>query len=100
MDRRLSLHKKLLELAPRAYYQPPSNDRMAYPCFRYNLSNLKIHHANNNIYTNDKAYLVTYISLLPEDTIIDQMLEKFQYCRFDRHYIGDDLHHYVFVVFY
>lgn len=100
MDRRLELHGKLLEIAPKAYYQKPSSEKMKYPCFVYELSKVKPKHADNRLYKKFTAYTVTYISLSVTDSIIDTMLTGFSYCRFDRKYEADDLHHYVFELFY
>ena len=100
MGQRLELHKKLRMMADNVYYQPPSDDRMKYPCFLYRLSTVNSDYANNKGYINHKAYTITYICYLPEDDIIEKMFSKFEYCSFDREYSSDDLHHYVFRVFY
>ena len=94
------LHMELLELCDHAYYDPPSSVKMKYPCFVYKLSKPKIKHADNKVYKKFTAYTITYISLSVADGIIDTMLTGFPYCRFDRHYAANDLHHYVFELFY
>jgi hypothetical protein len=100
MGTRLELHAELLKIAENVYYQAPSDLKMKYPCIRYNVSAVKTEHADNRIYRKLKSWHVTYIALRPNDTIIDTMLEAFPTCRFDRHYEGDNLHHYSFVLFY
>ena len=100
MGTRIDLHTELLELCDRAYYQPPSSVKMKYPCFVYSLSKVRPKYADNAVYKKFTAYTITYISLSVADGIIDTMLTGFPYCRFDRHYIADDLHHYVFELFY
>lgn len=100
MGTRLELHNELLQLCDHAYYQPPSNDRMEYPCFRYRLSKVNKIPADNTAYLRHKSYLITYINLQVNDSIIDTMLDRFEYCRFDRHYVADNLHHYTFELFY
>lgn len=100
MGTRLDLHNELLTLADHAYYQPPSNDRMEYPCIRYRISNIKSLYADDMNYKHFKQYLLTYISLSPADDKIDEILDRFEYCSFDRHYVADNLHHYTFMLFY
>ena len=100
MGTRVDLHKELLTMAPYAYYNPPSSCKMSYPCFRYTLSGIDTIYADNQSYKNHINYSITYIS---NDIADDKMLEvlgHFQYCRFDRHYVADNLHHYVFELFY
>lgn len=100
MGTRLQLHEELLELAPRAYYQPPETVRMEYPCFRYALVPDSVIHADNKVYQNFTKYSVTYISRTHAEEIIKQMRDRFVYCRFDRPYTSDNLYHYNFELYY
>lgn len=100
MDRRVQLHNELLKLAPKAYYNPPASVSMDYPCFVYHLSDVRSHYADNMAYKNFPSYLVTYISTSLADQKVYEMLEHFPYCRFDRYYTADNLHHYAFELFY
>ena len=100
MGIRLELHGELLEMAPYAYYDPPSSVRLQYPCFIYHLSRVRPLFADNRIYQKYPCYMVTYISPSVSDYIVNEFLDRFKYCRFDRSYTADELHHYVFEVFY
>lgn len=100
MGTRLDLHNELLEFAPNAYYQPPSSIRMKYPCFVYCLSTINTEFADNRHYKNYTKYQITFICESPADAKIVEILDHFRYCRFDRHYVADNLHHYVFELFY
>ena len=100
MGTRLDLHNELLEFAPNAYYQPPSSIRMKYPCFVYHLSAIPAEYADNIRYKSYMKYLITYICEKPEDARITEIVDHFRYCRFDRHYVADNLHHYAFELFY
>lgn len=100
MASRESLHEKLLTISPNVYYQTPSSIKMQYPCIRYSLQRQKTRHADNIRYKNHDCYLVTYISRHVYDEIINIMPTKFTYCRFDRPYTADNLHHYVFEIYY
>jgi len=100
MGTRLDLHKELLEMAPKAYYQPPPTVHMEYPCFRYAFSDISEKHADNRSYNLIKKYSITYISREHSEWIVDQMKGRFKYCRFDRPYTADNLYHYVFELYY
>lgn len=100
MGTRIDLHNELLELAPKAYFQPPATVRMEYPCFRYNFSGLDALHADNAMYRGLNRYSVTYISRTHAEEIVLRMKEHFKYCRFDRSYTADNLYHYAFELYY
>lgn len=100
MGTRLELHQELTGFANYVYYHPPANVHMQYPCIVYHLSKIDTKHADNMNYHNFKTYEVTYIAPVPEDSIIDRILEHFQFSGFDRPYTADDLHHYVFHISY
>lgn len=100
MGTRLELHSELLELAPKAYYQPPASIKMAYPCFVYKRSRIKPQYADNRMYLKHDCYQLTYISLSVADNKVDEILEHFKYCHFDRSYVADGLNHYTFDLFY
>ena len=100
MGTRAQLHNELLTLAPKAYYHPPTSIKMAYPCFVYDLSKVSTIYADDRSYHNFPAYSLTYISQTLADSKVFEVLDHFQYCRFDRHYVADNLHHYTFELFY
>ena len=100
MGTRIELQGELLELAPYAYYQPPSNIKMAYPCFIYKRSAIDAKYADNIIYKACNCYTLTYISPKVADDKVDQIMRHFRYCSYDRPYTADGLHHYVFTIFY
>lgn len=100
MGTRLELHQKLAQFANNVYHQEPATVRMKYPCVLYHIANVDSIYADNMAYRNMKMYTVTYISQQPNDEKIDEFLEGFRYIKFDRHYTADNLHHYVFNLFY
>lgn len=100
MGTRLELHGELLDLAPNAYYDPPTSIKMQYPCFVYNRSDIDAIHANNSKYQKFNKYSLTYISRSVSDQKADEILNRFSYCSFDRSYTADGLHHYVFSLYY
>lgn len=95
-----TLQATLLELAPKAWYKRPPDNRMTYPCFLYRLSRPDTKRADNKVYAYTPCYNVIYISKDPNDAIVRQMLENFEYCDFDREYQADGLFHYSFTLYW
>ena len=100
MDRRLEFHQILTDLIGRAYFQPPPSVKIQYPCAVYDLSEVEILYANDKRYYGKPAYTVTIIDRDPDNDYIHEMMDIFQYCRFDRFYTVDNLNHFVFKVYY
>lgn len=101
MKTRLDLQKIFEELlgSRNVYYQPPSNIRMVYPAIIYELAKIKSLDADNLKYHNKKCYTVTLIHKNPDNDVFDKIL-NLEYCRFNRHYETENLHHYVFEIYY
>lgn len=97
---RLRLQEALLQLAPKAWYKRPPDNRMTYPCFIYRLSNPDVKRADNKAYIYTPCYNVIYISQEPGDEIVRKMIENFEHCSFDREYQTDGLFHYSFVLYW
>lgn len=73
---------------------------MNYPCFVYDMAKGRTKFADNKPYLFDRGYSVTYITSDPDDAMIETIATYFPKCTFDRHYVSDNLHHYVFTIFY
>jgi hypothetical protein len=99
MASRLDLHDLLLTITDHAYFQPPSNIQMQYPCIRYERSNSWTTHADNRQYAHKKQYQVTVIDRDPDSELPDRV-EALPYCSFDRSYVADGLNHYVYTLFF
>ena len=97
---RTELQAKLLDLAPKAWFKRPPDNRMSYPCFIYRPTTPSVRRADNRLYLYLKGYNVIYISQEPNEDIERQMLETFEYCSSDREYESDGLYHYSFVIYY
>lgn len=100
MDDRLKLQQFLEELlgSRQVYFQPPETVRMQYPAFVYSLSSVNAIWADNGPYALRKQYEVKFITRDPDPPVVDDMLSTRGFS-FDRHYIADNLHHYVFDVY-
>lgn len=102
MERRLQLQAELEAVigSKNVYFQTPPSFQMSYPCFRYELDKIDVRYADNVAYKKKKAYLVTYISYDPDDDLSEEMFDAFQLIHFDRPYTADNLHHFVYKIYY
>jgi len=101
MDRRLDLHALLCDVLGNrhCYYQPPETIKMEYPCIIYSWSGDTVRYANNGRYLAKKKYTVTVVDYNP-DSELPNALAKLPLCSFDRHYTADNLHHFVYTLYY
>lgn len=98
MGTRLELHAILCNLPgvkEHAYFQPPEGFKMIYPCVRYEWATENVQHADNLIYTRKRRYTLIVIDRSPDSDVAKQVGERFQ-IKMDRHYIADNLHHFVY----
>ena len=101
MQNRIRLHELLEDTleSSNVYFQPPSSIRMKYPAIVYSLSDMDLRFANNRIYNQKKEYMITLIDKNPDSEYVDRIL-SIPFCSFDRHYVADNLHHYVYTIYY
>lgn len=107
MDRRLELHKLLIDILGEirddpdgnVYYQPPDGARLTYPCIVYKMCDLFSIHANNRPYHLDKCYQITLITRTPDPANLKDLAEL-PTCRYERFFVVDNLNHYVFRLYY
>lgn len=98
---RLELHEILCDMLGSrcVYFQPPESVKMQYPAIVYSRSNLRNTYANSKVYDQTCAYQVTVIDKDPDSEIVLQV-SLLPLCRFDRHYVADNLNHDVFTLYY
>lgn len=101
MASRTELHEKLCELLGSrcVYYQPPETIKMVYPCIVYERNDIDILHADNQGYTYNVSYRITYIDKNPDSEMVNK-IASLPSCRFNRHYTFENLNHDVFVIYY
>lgn len=101
-NKRLELHEKLCDIlgSRHVYYQPPESIKMQYPAIVYKFVGYRTFKADNTTFLKMPEYDVTYISDDPDVDIADEMFSEFQYCNFDRPYVAENLHHFVYSIFY
>lgn len=81
------------------YFQPPENIRLKYPAIIYNRSGMPRIHADNGVYAAGTEYTITVIDTNPESKLL-RPVSMLPTCRFDRHYVADNLNHDVFTIHY
>lgn len=99
-ERRLQLHNELTSIVAHCYFQPPESLKLVYPCIVYELEDIDINYANDDKYTKNKRYSLVLIGKDPDTDYIDEILNHFEYCRFDREYVVDGLIHDAFDLYY
>lgn len=102
MGNRLELHEKLCEIlgSRNVYFQPPESFKLSYPCIVYSKYVGVTRNADNKRYNYIDLYNLTVIDRDPDSTIEDDLVEAFQYCRPERHFVSDNLNHTVLSLYY
>ena len=101
LARRLKLQALFEEIlgSREAYFQPPENQKITYPAIIYHLEDIDNTFADNLVYGQQRVYNVTVISKDPDNDIVDK-ISQLPTCRFNRHYVADNLNHDVFILYY
>lgn len=102
MGQRLDLHAILEALLPegsRAYFQPPANVEMVFPCIVYKRDDADTQFADNAPYLINKRYQVTVIDRNPDSEIPDKVA-ALPTCVFDRAYVKNNLNHDVYNLYF
>lgn len=101
MNNRNKLHELLCETlgSRQVYFQPPESVKMKYPAIVYSRNRIDNEHADDGVYIQSPSYSVTVIDKNPDSEIVDN-ISLLPRCRFDRHYISDNLNHDVFTIYY
>lgn len=101
MAKRLELHRILCDIlgSSEVYYQPPESVKMKYPAIVYARERIENDFANNNVYRQKIPYIITVMVRDP-DSDIPIKLSKLPLCRYDRHFMANNLNHEVFTIYY
>ena len=81
------------------YFQPPASIRIKYPCVVYELEDLTPVFADDLTYLLHNSYQITYMTHDPDDCVIKKIAGLPQ-IRFSRYFSADNLHHYVYIMYY
>lgn len=102
LRRREELDELLCALVGRpesAYFQPPPNVTMQFPCIVYDWTGEDRVFANNSPYRKVREYQVTVIDRDP-DSDIPEKISNLPLCSFDRSFKADNLNHIVYNLFF
>lgn len=99
MGQRLELHSVLLGLAPKAYFSPPPNLEMEYPCIVYKRDQNRDIYADNSKYFGMRRYLVTVIDQNPDSTI-PESVDDLPYSSFVRSFTTENLNHFLYYLYF
>ena len=97
--KRLLLHAELSAITPVVYFQAPTNTSLQYPCIIYEMDDAETVFADDMPFRYEERYQIKIIDRDP-DTAIRSAVARLPKCRFDRHYVADNLHHYVYNLFF
>ena len=100
MGSRLELHNELLKLIPNAYFQPPSNIQLIYPCIVYHKNSKDIMNANNGKYLSTQEYRLTLIEKKADSPLADAIENSFNHCSITGYYVMDGLNHTTLNLYY
>jgi len=101
MNKRKELHELLENVIGNSnvYYQPPASVMMQYPAIVYSRTNISNTYADNLAYKQRYAYNVIVIDYAADSEIVAKVA-KLPMCRFNRHYVADNLYHDSFIIYY
>lgn len=101
MNRRLELQRLFENIlgSRNVYFQPPEDIKMRYPAIVYSIDDIEHKHANNKPYIRSPNYMATLIDFDPDSEFVEK-LDSLPMCSFDRSYTSDNLHHWVYNIFY
>lgn len=92
-----STFEELLE-SGNVYYDPPASLKMEYDAIVFSRSRIENRHADNMPYRQLLRYEVTTITEDPDAPIIGK-ISMLPTCSHDRHFVSDNLHHNVFILY-
>lgn len=98
--RRYALHSELKAVCTNAYFQPPENVKLVYPCLIYSKSSNDTKYANNQLYFNKQKYNVTIIDKNSDSELADNLVSAFEYCSIDSYFTSENLYHTTLTLYY
>lgn len=100
MRTRLDLQNKLEELlgVRYVYYQPPSSKKIEYPAIVFSRNDIVTNSADDTKYILYTRYKIIVISKLPNNPVIDKILEL-PMTSYETSYQSDNLNHDVIAIY-
>lgn len=91
---------KSIMVGGHVYFQPPSNNQMAYPCIRYEREQGDSKFAGNKMYLYKQRYQLILILQDPDGGGFIEKLLALPLTTHERHYAVDNLNHDVFTTYF
>ena len=82
------------------YFQPPSNMKIQYPCLVYKRVGWDETQADDQLYTAQPHYQLTWITKDPDSEMPLQLLKTFRMIRHASHFTSDYLYHDTFDLYF
>lgn len=100
--KRLKLDQKLRTVLgnDNVYFEPPASIKINYPCLIYSVDRLNVSRADNKAYLTQRAYQIISITTNPDTDILEDMINSFDHCFYERRYKSDNLIHDVFTIYF
>lgn len=98
-EKRLELQAILEELlgSRNVYFEPPTGFKMEYPCIVYERSSIDVVPADDTKYLKSYSFTLTTIVQDADSDLPDRVLDL-PYCRYDRSFVNERLHHDAFTI--
>lgn len=101
MHNRIDLHELLCETlgSRNVYFSSPASVKMKYPAIVYSRSNIDNNFADDSVYRQSHFYSITIIDDDPDSEIVGRV-SRLPGCKFNRHFVSDNLNHDTFTIYY
>lgn len=94
-----SLLKELVGDGWAVYFQPPGQEKMTYPCVRYQRDDMNTQFADNVPYRLRTRYSVTLMSRSPNTDVLKK-LAQLPMSTYERFFVADNINHDVFNIYF
>lgn len=85
----------------KVYFQPPSSVHLEYPCWVVERAKVYQPKANNRTYLFQVGYRCMYMNRVePDPEVLDMIPRRYECCQYQNHYVVDNIHHDVFLIYY
>ena len=85
----------------KVYFQPPSSVQLNYPCWVVERTTAYQPKANDKTYLFRPGYKCMFMNREePDPEILRMIPQRYERCKYQNHYVADNVHHDVFLIYY
>lgn len=85
----------------KVYFQPPSGTKLTYPCWVIERTTAYQPKANDRTYLFRPGYKCMYMNRTePDPEVLNLISRRYANCTYQNHYVVDNIHHDVFLIYY